>query len=160
MRRMRRRVRRVVGAGVIPAIGFTGIPAVHAYPQDPNECNTDNLLWTFGNPNDPLWTADGVDRRTWVRQGLGTLDDALDHDGRRLASVQEYQSTQVVRVDIQDDREHPHLWGTATCFNYGSIWLNYRPTAAASATTKKRFFWALLTNPWVDHAALPHLVGR
>lgn len=98
---------------------FPAFPAspAHGYPQETNNCNDRTLHWDF--QTNSLWTANGVDRRTWVRAGINTLNDELSYDGTQLIAVAEDGG-----VDVQIKDEPASNYGSAECAGGASFWVN------------------------------------
>lgn len=73
-----------------------------------------------------LWTAGGVDRRTYVRAAIFTLDDALDYDGSKLVTVQELNSN----IDVQIKDKPLNEYGSSECVVGASFWVNANYTSS------------------------------
>ncbi|MEZ5176672.1 MAG: hypothetical protein R2823_10815 [Acidimicrobiia bacterium] len=94
----------------------TAEPA-NAYPQETNNCNDRTLHWEF--QTNSLWTAGGVDRRTWVRAAINTLNDEKSYDGSTLVTV-----TEDGGIDVQIRDEPASSYGSSECSGGASFWVN------------------------------------
>jgi len=123
-RARRRRAKAAVGTAVLATSSLVGMgpspvdAATRVYPQDPNNCNDANMQWLF--QTNSLWTAGGVDRRTWVRAAINTLDNALDYDGSKLVTVTELNTN----VDVQIKDKPMNEYGSSECVVGASFWVN------------------------------------
>lgn len=120
-------------------------PSARAYPQEDNDCIDSTITWHF--ETDPLWTADGVDRRVWVRAALNELDDPRDWDGGDLIEVEE--GTGGVEVQIQYD-PGGHL-GSSECEFLGgtTMWVN-------STSVDPKFYWQVARHEMFHLAGAEH----
>ena len=119
-RRLRRRSGAALGLLASQA-GLLAGPASQAgaYPQDPNNCNDASLHWQF--QNNPLWIADGVDRRPWVRAAINTLESELarDFDNTPLMTV-----TEDGGIDVQIAHDPGGVYGSSECDMGAALWVN------------------------------------
>lgn len=97
----------------------------NAYPQETNNCNDRTLHWGFSGSG---WTDS---KKTWVRDGINQLDNALDYNGNRLISLTEDGG---IQVKIRNDVPLSEGAGSSECTLGASLWVNGQPNTS-------RFYW-------------------
>ena len=78
-------------------VGLIVSPGAWAHSQATNNCNDDTLNWKFTTSS--LWT---TSKKTWVREAINKLNNALDYDGTTLVTPTESSSGNI-EVDIRDE---------------------------------------------------------
>ena len=114
-------------AGLVTAsalvLALLASPAA-AFPDSTNNCNDSTLSWHFNS--DSLWTSE---KKTWVRAGFNTIDNALDDDGTKLVTLTEVTSGGI-SVDLQYLPASTTNGSSECDLGDADIWINSKFTEA------------------------------